>query len=138
MITGIPVPEESSTATTMHSSKTQVTRTVTFFKEIPQLILLEELSSAQQLVKSLFCNLKIPTVTDKRSEYFADTQEVLNSIPLQTKTKKQEKETIPLEVENLLKGAVEQVCPEKDQFLSNIFILKNKVGATDLLSTWSS
>ena len=39
----------------------------------------------------------------------------------------QEKETISLEVENLLKkGAVEQVCPQKDQSLSNIFIVKKK------------
>ena len=41
----------------------------------------------------------------------------------------QEKETMSLEVENLLKkGAVEQVCPRKDQFLSNIFIVKKKDG----------
>ena len=40
----------------------------------------------------------------------------------------QEKETISLEVENLLnKGAVEQVCP----LLSNIIIVKKK-DATDL------
>ena len=57
----IPIPEEGSTATVMHSSKTQVTRTATF-KEIPQLIPLGELSSAHQLVKKLFCNLKIPAV----------------------------------------------------------------------------
>ena len=37
----------------------------------------------------------------------------------------QEKATISLEVENLLKkGSMEQVFPEKDQFLSNIFIKK--------------
>ena len=41
----------------------------------------------------------------------------------------QERETITLEVENLLKkGAVEQVCPQKDQFLSNIFVVKKKDG----------
>ena len=41
----------------------------------------------------------------------------------------QEKETISLEVENpLKKSAVEQVCPQKDQFLSNIFIVKKKDG----------
>ena len=34
----------------------------------------------------------------------------------------QEKETISLEVEHLLKkGAVKKVCPQKDKFLSNIF-----------------
>ena len=39
----------------------------------------------------------------------------------------QEKATISLEVQNLLKkGAVEQVCPQKDQFLSNIFKVKKK------------
>ena len=39
----------------------------------------------------------------------------------------QEKETVSFEVENLLKkGAVEQVCPQKDQFLSNVFIMKKK------------
>ena len=40
----------------------------------------------------------------------------------------QEKTTIPLEVENLSKGAVEQVCPNKDQFLRNLVILKKKDG----------
>ena len=58
----IPIPEEGSTATAMHSSKTQVTRTATFFKKIPQLIPLGQLSSAHQLVKKLFCKLKIPAV----------------------------------------------------------------------------
>ena len=57
----IPVPEEGLTATTLHSSIIQVTRTV-IFKEIPQLIPLGELSSAHQLVKRLFSSLKIPTV----------------------------------------------------------------------------
>ena len=47
----IPIPEEGLTATVMHSSKTQVTRTATFFKEIPQLTPLGELSSAHQLIK---------------------------------------------------------------------------------------
>ena len=43
----------------------------------------------------------------------------------------QEKETISLEVENLLKkGAVEQVRPQKDQFLSNVFIVKKKDGGS--------
>ena len=43
----------------------------------------------------------------------------------------QEKETISLEVENLLKkGAVEQVRSQKDQFLSNIFIVKKKDGGS--------
>ena len=41
----------------------------------------------------------------------------------------QEKETISLEVEHLLKkGAVKKVCPQKDKFLSNIFIVKKKDG----------
>ena len=41
----------------------------------------------------------------------------------------QEKVTTTLEVENLFKkGAMEQVCPQKDQFLSNIFIVKKKDG----------
>ena len=41
----------------------------------------------------------------------------------------QEKTTISLEVENLLKkGVVEQVCPQKQQFLSNIFVVKKKDG----------
>ena len=45
----------------------------------------------------------------------------------------QEKETISLVAENLLnKGVVEQVCPQKDEFLSNIFIVKKKDGVTDL------
>ena len=41
----------------------------------------------------------------------------------------QEKETVSIEVENLLeKGAVEQVCPQKDQFLGNMSIVKKKDG----------
>ena len=41
----------------------------------------------------------------------------------------QEKETVSIEVENLLeKGAVEQVCPKKDQFLGNMSIVKKKDG----------
>ena len=99
----IPVPEEGSTATTRHSSKTQVTRTATFFKEIPQLIPLGPLSSVHQLVKKIVLQFKdsnsitsrevsaLPgqlAKTDKRSEYFADSPGISNSIPLQTKTKK--------------------------------------------------
>ena len=41
----------------------------------------------------------------------------------------QEKATISLEEKNILKkGAAEQVCSQKDQFLSNIFIVKKKDG----------
>ena len=41
----------------------------------------------------------------------------------------QEKATISLEVENFFKkGTVEQVLPQKDQFMSNIFIVKKKDG----------
>ena len=149
----IPIPGEGSTATATHSSKTQVTRTATFFKEIPQLIPLGELSSAHQLVKKLFCNLKIPAVPlAGRLVHFLGSWEKLTKDqnilqilkgyrilflcrPKQKREPKeinfsmQEKETISLEVENLLKkGAVEQVCPQKDQFLSNIFIVKKKDG----------
>ena len=43
----------------------------------------------------------------------------------------QEKVTTTLEVENpFKKGAMEQVCPQKDQFLSNIFIVKKKDGGS--------
>ena len=56
------IPEEGTTAKIRHISKTQVTRAAAFFREIPQLIPLRELSSAHQLIKKLFCNLKIPTV----------------------------------------------------------------------------
>ena len=147
----IPIPEEGSTATAMHSSKTQVTRTATFFKEIPQPILLGELPSAHQLVKKLFCNLKIPAVPlAGRLVHFLGSwekltkdQNILQIVkgyrilflcrlkqkrePKEINFSMQEKETISLEVENLLKkGAVEQVCPQKDQFLSNIFIVKKK------------
>ena len=49
--------------------------------------------------------------------------------PKQINFSMQEKETISLEVENLLeKGAMEQVCPQKDQVLSNISIVKKKGG----------
>ena len=41
----------------------------------------------------------------------------------------QEKEAMLLEVGNILKkSAVEQVCPQKDQFLSNTFTVKKKDG----------
>ena len=72
--------------------------------------------------------------TDKRSEYFADSQWISNSIPLQAKTKKGTKgnklfnsreSNNSLGVEDFLKkDAVEQVCPQKDQFLSEIFLVK--------------
>ena len=39
-----------------------------------------------------------------------------------------EKTTIPLEVENLSKGAVEQVSPHKDLFLRSLVTLKKKDG----------
>ena len=43
----------------------------------------------------------------------------------------QEKVATTLEVENpFKKGAMEQVCPQKDQFLSNIFIVKKKDGGS--------
>ena len=58
----ILVPEESTAATTRCSLKTQVTRTASLFKEIPQLITIGELSSAHHFVKTLFCNFKIATV----------------------------------------------------------------------------
>ena len=99
----IPIAEEGSTTKAMHSSKTQVTRTATFFKEIPQLIPLGELSSAHQLVKKNVLQFKDSSSTtgreirvlpgklgqtNKRSEYFAATQGTSNSIPLQTKRTK--------------------------------------------------
>ena len=103
----IPVPKEGSTTTTRPSSKTQGTRTATFFKEIAQLMPLRELSSAYQLVKKIVLQFKdsssttdneVTTAppgqlgkTDKRSEYFANSQGTSNSIPLQTKTKKETK-----------------------------------------------
>ena len=41
----------------------------------------------------------------------------------------QEKATISLEEKNILKkGAAEKVCSQKDQFLSNIFVVKKKDG----------
>ena len=102
--------------------------------------------------KKIVLSLKIPTVPLAGRlvhflgcwEKLTKDQNILQIIkryrifPLQTKTKRepkeinfsmQENETISLEVENLLKkGAVEQVCPQKDQFLSNIFIVKKKDG----------
>ena len=47
-----------TTATTGRSSKTQVTRRATFFKEIPQIIPQGELSSAHQLVKKIALQFK--------------------------------------------------------------------------------
>ena len=40
----------------------------------------------------------------------------------------QEKTTIPLEVENLLKGAVEQVSPDKDLLVRSLVTLQKKDG----------
>ena len=62
----IPVPEEGSTATTRRSSKTEVTRTAIFFKEIPQLIPLGELSSAHPLVKKIVLQFKDSNSTTGR------------------------------------------------------------------------
>ena len=112
-----------------------------------------ELSSPHQLVKKLFCNLKIPTVLlTGRLVHFLGSWEKLTKdqnilqlvkeywIPFFYRPKQKrepeeinfsmyEKTTISLEVENLLKkGVVEQVCPQKQQFLSNIFIVKKKDG----------
>ena len=97
----ISVPEEGTTATTRCSSKTQVPRTATFFKEISQLIAIGQLLSAHQLIKKILLfkgsgstiSRKASALlgqlgkTDKRSEYFADSHGISNSIPLQTKAK---------------------------------------------------
>ena len=150
----IPVKKESLTATKTDSSRTQVTRTTTLFKEIPQPIPLGELSSAHHLVKILFCNLKIPTVPlAGRLVHFLGSwgklkknQNILQIVqgyqilflcrpkePKEINFSMQEKEAISLEVKNLLKnGAAEQVCPQKDQFLSSVFIVKRRMRAADL------
>ena len=98
---------------------------------------LGELSSAHQLVKVLFCSLKIPTIPlAGRLVYFLGNWDKLSKhqnilqivkgyqIPFHCRPKQkretkeinfsiQEKETILLEVGNLLKkGAVEQFCPQ--------------------------
>ena len=111
------------------------------------------MSSAHQLVKIFFCNLKIPTVPlAGRLVQFLGSWEKLTKdqnilqivqgyrIPFLCRPKQkrepkeinfsmQEKVTTTLEAENLFKkGAMEQVCPQKDQFLSNIFIVKKKDG----------
>ena len=123
----IPVKEESSTATKTDSSRTQVTRTTTLFKEIPQPIPLGELSSAHHLVKILFCNLKIPTVPlagrlvhflgswgklKKKSEYFADSPGISNSFPLQTKGTKGNKLFNAREGSNIIRSekSLEEWC----------------------------
>ena len=74
--------------------------------------------------------------TDKRSEYFPDKQG--HRIPCFCRPKQKrepkeinfsnhEKATVSLEVENLMKkGAVKQVCPQKYQFLRNIFIVRKR------------
>ena len=142
----IPIPEEGSTATSMHSSKT-VTRTATFSTTNTT----RRVVISTSVGKKLFCNLKIPAVPlAGRLVHFQGSWEKLTKnqnilqivkwyrIPFLCRPKQkrelkeinfsmQEKETISLEVENLLKkGAVEQVCPQKDQSLSNIFIVKKK------------
>ena len=48
----IPVPGQGATTTRRRSSKTQVTRTTTFLKEIPQLIPVGELLLEHQSVKN--------------------------------------------------------------------------------------
>ena len=105
----------------------------------------------------MFCNVKIPTVPlPGRLVHFLGSwrkltkyQNILQIVegyripylcrpkqkgePKETNFSMHEKETISLEVEHLLKkGAVKKVCPQKDKFLSNIFIVKKKDGGRDL------
>ena len=150
----IPVPKEGLTTTTRPSSKSQGTRTASFFKEIPQLMPLREFSSAYQLVKNIVLQFEdsnsttgseVTTAPPGQLGKLTKDQNILQIVkryripflcrPKQKREPKerifpvQEKETISLEVENLLKkGAVEQVRPQKDQFLSDVFIVKKKDG----------
>ena len=69
--------------------------------------------------------------TNKRSEYripfFCRPKQKME--PKEMNFSMQEKATISLEVENLLKkGTVEQVCPQKEQFLNNIYSEKEGWG----------
>ena len=147
----ILVSEEGTTATRRRGSKTQVTRTATFFKEIPQLIPPGRLSSATQLVKKLFCNLKIPPVplagrlVHFRSSWgkirnFVDSQGISNYIPLQTKTKRgtrRNKLFNASEGYNFRSGkSLEEGCCRTSlstrRILSNIFIMKKRMGAKDM------
>ena len=133
----IPVPEEGSTATAMHNSKTQVTRTVTFFKEIRRLTPLGQSTTYRREVSALPGQ---PGKTDQRSGYFADSQGISNSIPLQTKTKKGTKGNILFnarEGNNLIRSgkSLEEGCygiylstKRLQEFVSNIFIVKKKDG----------
>ena len=84
----IPVPEEGSTATAMHNSKTQVTRTVTFFKEIRRLTPLGQSTTYRREVSALPGQ---PGKTDQRSGYFADSQGISNSCADQNKKGNQRK-----------------------------------------------
>ena len=59
----IPVSGKGTTATTKQSSKTHVTTMTTFFKNIPQLMLLGELSSAYLLIKIIVLKFKNPNYT---------------------------------------------------------------------------
>ena len=131
----IPVPEEGSTATAMHNSKTQVTRTATFFKEIRRLTPLGQSTTYRRDVSALPGQ---PGKTDQRSGYFADSQGISNSIPLQTKTKKGTKGNILFnarEGNNLIRSgkSLEEGCygiylstKRLQEFLSNIFIVKKE------------
>ena len=142
--TMIPVPEESTSATTKRSLKTQVTKIATFFKEITQLIPLGELSSARQLVKKLFC--KIPTVplAGRLAHFMGSWEKLTKDQNILQKVKVYQipflcrpKQTFLCKrrQQSLEEGCCRTIQSTKIQFLGNIFIVKKRMGATDLRLT---
>ena len=141
----IPVPEDGTTTTTRCSSKSQITGTSTSLTNTTRRVAI-----STSFGKKLFCNLKIPQVPlvwrlvnflgswEKltKEQYLADSQKILKSIPLQTKTKNETKgnkifnatEENSSEVKNLLnKFAVGQVCPTKRPITEKYIYSENEV-----------
>ena len=110
-----------------NNSITNTTRRVVISTTVGKKIVLQFKDSNTDTVREVIALPGQPGKTDKRSDYFANSTKEIE--PKKINFSMQEKKTISLEPEILLKKvAVEQVCPQKDQFLSNIFIEKEVLG----------
>ena len=110
-----------------NNSITNTTRRVVISTTVGKKIVLQFKDSNTDTVREVIALPGQPGKTDKRSDYFANSTKEIE--PKKINFSMQEKKTISLEPEILLKKvAVEQVCPQKDQFLSNIFIEKEVWG----------
>ena len=120
------------------NSTTNTTRRVVISTSVGKKIVLQFKDSSSTTGREISALPGKLGKTDKRSEYFADSQGISNSIPLQTKTKKGTKGNklfYAREGNNLIRSgkSLEEGCcgtslSTKEQFLSNIFIVKKKDG----------